>query len=92
MAVWSDVVGGSFTTTLAGFAIISVDADNLVQHGQDDVVVLVQGAGTVQGKVFWGGIPQPVKAWTDTAITVGPVNASTLTDYQAYAWDVWRPI
>lgn len=92
MAVWSDVYGSSFTTVSAGFRIVSVDADNAVQHGQDNVLISVVAAGAVHGLVKWGGVQQPVKSWTDTAIIVGPVDTTGLTVGQPYAWDVWRPL
>ena len=73
------------------YLIYSVDGDNIVFPGQDNVVITMLAAGTTEGLVFWGGVEQTVKSWTDTAITVGPIDGTGLTIGQSYDWEVWRP-
>jgi hypothetical protein len=80
------------TTLLVPFSVISVSVDDLVIPDEDDVEVWVSSAGEVMGKVFWGGIEQPIKSWTNDMIIVGPTNAVGKTPGVQYAWDVWKPL
>ena len=80
------------TTLLVPFSVISVSVDDLVIPDEDDVEVWVSSAGDVMGKVFWGGIEQPIKSWTNDMIIVGPTNAVGKTPGVQYAWDVWKPL
>ena len=73
------------------YYIYSVDGDNIVFPGQDNVVISMFAAGNTEGLVFWGGVEQTVKSWTDTAIIVGPIDGTGLTIGQSYDWEVWRP-
>ena len=87
---WSNVASGEFSTLLA-FEIISVGGDDTILP--DEIVeVVCRGAGTTEGLVYWGGVEQTVVSWTDTLITVGPVNASGKAPGQQYAWDVLKPV
>jgi len=80
------------TTLLVPFSVISVSTDNLVIPDEDDVEVWVSSAGEVMGKVFWGGVEQPIKSWTNDMIIVGPTNAVGKTPGVQYAWDAWKPL
>ena len=80
------------TTLLVPFSVISVSVDDLVIPDEDDVEVWVSSAGEVMGKVFWGGVEQPIKSWTNDMIIVGPTNAVGKTPGVQYAWDVWKPL
>jgi hypothetical protein len=73
------------------YYIVSVDADNAVAPGEDDVAIVMHQAGDIEGLVFWGGNSQPVKSWASDIIVVGPVDGSGLDIGSTYDWEVWRP-
>lgn len=86
------VANGAAVTVSGPFAVISVSGDDVVFPNEDDVQVVVSGAGNIEGHVFWGGVAQPIKSWANDLIVVGPVTVSGKQPGVRYAWDVWKPI
>jgi len=79
------------TTQQPRFVVFNVDGDNKVNDEQQQVVIAVAAAGTEVGRVFWGGIEQPVYSWSDEEIIVTAAEAGLLPIGELYRWEVWKP-